>query len=1059
MSLLQISIVLIVYLFCLRDVHFTSGYTYRVNDKGKPFVYSSWMARAESGTGSMEQPIPSSGRLKRSKGQGSAGNATVARSLSLNLNCSNADVTCVDVRRRNETIDNQTSDGATPPRDDLRIVQLPKGEDRPHSLSLSAPSVNGREKEYVPCKRPGRCQPLNYTTCLGASLSYKQTSLDLVNGSATSQREIQEQLRRWQRALRNVPKCWAVMQILLCAIYMPRCNDSVVDLPSHEICRVTRGPCRIVESTLGWPDFLRCDAEENFPIQCKTEARDLRFNTSGWCQPPLVVTDMVDSWYEGWEGCGLHCHNALFTEKEHDEIHTFISVVGCLCLLCSLFTVLTFFIDWKSANKYPALIILYINVCFFISSIGWLAQFTPGARDDIVCRRDGTLRKSEPTYGENLSCVIVFVMVYYFPMAAAIWFVMLAYSWYMSFKALGKIREAIEAKTAYFHIIAWSLPVILTIAIMALGQVDGDSVSGICFVGHMNWFIRVGFVLIPISISVITGGFFLIRGLIVLVKLKIGSENIISEKASLKIQETIIRLGVFTGVAFLFVFTTFACHLYEYSHQEEWLFSLRQYIICKSNLISGNVGVQKCVLESRPAMALVQIHLLTLFGAGIMMSTWIWTSSTLDSWKRFLRRAFQQPINEPVKLTKHKMIAKAFAKRREINAGQMSFSFQSTHDDPLGMNFELNSIASQEVSSTWKAALPKFITRRGAFMGAGDLGLRRNSSASDFSQRHPSVDSRYARRHSLDSQISFHMSEQERQVYMAHAREQRRQKKKGVKRRGRGIRVVPSMGLARFQQRRRSSDGSQHSDFGHLIPLQLLAMQKVNNIEKESNDIGDKAAPRPGTAFQKPKTGLQLPNLFRRQTGASSSFKRKFGRHNLGFFRGSDSSSNGSPDATRKKTSAQNAADAAVQLPGQVGGEEEPSEGPSCSAMCHVLGNFPLDIAKCSSVPQSPSCSLRPGSFNSKLREDDAKSTMSTDNESLHILGEQLSSSILVRAIHDSQSDLEMRSAIGSGRHSNRTQRPKSQVGESTLNNCFHSGRSTIVDMAMDSDNRDSSSS
>lgn len=48
----------------------------------------------------------------------------------------------------------------------------------------------------------------------------------------------------------------------------------------------------------------------------------------------------------------------------------------------------------------------------------------------------------------------------------------------------------------------------------------------------------------------------------------------------------------------------------------------------------------------------------------------------------------------------------------------------------LGMNFDLNSVASQEISSTWQAALPKFITRRGALMGARDLGLRRNSSAS-----------------------------------------------------------------------------------------------------------------------------------------------------------------------------------------------------------------------------------------------------------------------------------------------------------------------------------------
>jgi hypothetical protein len=40
--------------------------------------------------------------------------------------------------------------------------------------------------------------------------------------------------------------------------------------------------------------------------------------------------------------------------------------------------------------------------------------------------------------GENLSCVIVFVLVYYFIMAALVWFVILTYTWHLSFQALGK---------------------------------------------------------------------------------------------------------------------------------------------------------------------------------------------------------------------------------------------------------------------------------------------------------------------------------------------------------------------------------------------------------------------------------------------------------------------------------------------------------------------------------------------------------------------------------------------------------------------------------------------
>ena len=34
-----------------------------------------------------------------------------------------------------------------------------------------------------------------------------------------------------------------------------------------------------------------------------------------------------------------------------------------------------------------------------------------GFKDDIVCRRDGGLRLQEPGSGENLSCVVVFILV------------------------------------------------------------------------------------------------------------------------------------------------------------------------------------------------------------------------------------------------------------------------------------------------------------------------------------------------------------------------------------------------------------------------------------------------------------------------------------------------------------------------------------------------------------------------------------------------------------------------------------------------------------------------
>ena len=42
-----------------------------------------------------------------------------------------------------------------------------------------------------------------------------------------------------------------------------------------------------------------------------------------------------------------------------------------------------------------------------MGSAGWLAQFIPGARNDIVCRSDGTIRKAEPQIGWVPSCFLL----------------------------------------------------------------------------------------------------------------------------------------------------------------------------------------------------------------------------------------------------------------------------------------------------------------------------------------------------------------------------------------------------------------------------------------------------------------------------------------------------------------------------------------------------------------------------------------------------------------------------------------------------------------------------
>ncbi|NXY81947.1 SMO protein, partial [Alcedo cyanopectus] len=503
---------------------------------------------------------------------------------------------------------------------------------------------------------------------------------------------------------------------------MPKCEDGQVELPSQTLCQATRAPCTIVERERGWPDFLKCTADR-FPEGCPNEVQNIKFNSSGQCEAPLVRTDNPKSWYEDVEGCGIQCQNPLFTGREHREMHVYIAAFSSITIFCTFFTLATFVADWRNSNRYPAVILFYINACFFVGSIGWLAQFMDGARDEIVCRADGTMRLGEPTSNETLSCVIIFVIVYYSLMSGVIWFVMLTYAWHTSFKALGTTYQPLLGKTSYFHLITWSIPFVLTVAILAVAQVDGDSVSGICFVGYKNYRYRAGFVLAPIGLVLIVGGYFLIRGVMTLFSIKSNHPGLLSEKAASKINETMLRLGIFGFLAFGFVFITFGCHFYDFFNQAEWERSFREYVLCEANVTIAtqtNKPIPDCEIKNRPSLLVEKINLFAMFGTGVSMSTWVWTKATLLIWKRTWCRLTGQSDDQPKRIKKSKMIAKAFSKRKELlrDPGQeLSFSMHTvSHDGPVaGLAFDINE-PSADVSSAWAQHVTKMVARRGAIL-------------------------------------------------------------------------------------------------------------------------------------------------------------------------------------------------------------------------------------------------------------------------------------------------------------------------------------------------------
>lgn len=156
-----------------------------------------------------------------------------------------------------------------------------------------------REIKHDSCVRRARCEPINRTICLGSKLPYDKTSVHLT--FYENQSKIQAQLEVY-RQLINVPTCWAVIQPLLCATFMPKCEkilgQDMVYLPSYEMCKITMEPCAILYNTSYFPSFLKCNSTL-FPTKCENTVREMKFNTTGKCLPPLIHTTKPAHYYEG----------------------------------------------------------------------------------------------------------------------------------------------------------------------------------------------------------------------------------------------------------------------------------------------------------------------------------------------------------------------------------------------------------------------------------------------------------------------------------------------------------------------------------------------------------------------------------------------------------------------------------------------------------------------------------------------------------------------------------------------------------------------------------------
>lgn len=257
-----------------------------------------------------------------------------------------------------------------------------------------------------------------------------------------------------------------------------------------------------------------------------------------------------------------------FTSDELEFAKSFIGIVSIFCLCATLFTVLTFLINVQRF-RYPERPIIYYSVCYSIVSLMYFIGFLLGNSTACNNKTGDKLETGDTVVlgSQNKACTILFMFLYFFTMAGTVWWVILTITWFL---AAGRkwSCEAIEQKAVWFHAVAWGAPGFLTILLLAMNKVEGDNISGVCFVGLYDLDASRYFVLLPLCLCVFVGLSLLLAGIVSLNHVRQVIQH--DGRNQEKLKKFMIRIGVFSGLYLVPLVTLLGCYVYEQVNRVTW---------------------------------------------------------------------------------------------------------------------------------------------------------------------------------------------------------------------------------------------------------------------------------------------------------------------------------------------------------------------------------------------------------------------------------------------------------------------------------------------------------
>ncbi|KAL1494078.1 hypothetical protein ABEB36_009732 [Hypothenemus hampei] len=467
------------------------------------------------------------------------------------------------------------------------------------------------------------CEPIRVELCMG--LGYNMTGMPNLGGN-DMQQDANINLKSYSPLIQY--GCSQQLKLFLCSVYVPMCTEKVTNPigPCRGLCESVKSRCYPVLEGFGfpWPDALNCSRfpiENNHDHMCMEgpkEKVDIR-------APVEPAVRKAHKCKNGALNCGTStCNSGLFEDSEKRIAEVWITVWALACIVTALASLLTLVLGGGRVRAPP---LMGLSLCYFLVGAGWTLRSFNGPTGVSCWSPDSPSLKSVDGL-PNLSCAFVFLLLYYFGMAANAWWVCLC-AWWLAKSAPSWSLERMRGLTTALHVCAWGFPALQTVAALVRRDVDSDQLTGTCYIGNKNQVTLWYLVLVPYFLYFCIGALLLSLGWILVYR---GPKLTRLNSAAAPLTQGPPRkerdfLGALATLYAIPIFLVMTSYFIEYSDSEKWLNE-----------------------NQRPSLwfFLLVRHFMSLF-VGISSVLWIWCPKSAQVWRSALKRL--GPRNQPTKNT------------------------------------------------------------------------------------------------------------------------------------------------------------------------------------------------------------------------------------------------------------------------------------------------------------------------------------------------------------------------------------------------------------------------